>query len=595
MVSDNMGYTDELYKGITSTLTFKLDIPWIKGLWLDGSANYDAGYNFNKTFYIPTYVHQKDNSTGTYTRTLIGTSTSNLSESFDQSSATTFNTKINFKNSFEKHNVEAMLGYEQQQTKYDLLSAYRNNFISSALPELFAGSSIKTDQGNNGISAETARQNFFGRISYDYAGKYMAQAILRYDGSQNFAKGMRYGFFPGFSLGWRLSEESFMKQLAFINNLKIRASYGEMGNDQVSAFQYLSSYSYNTNFGYVVGGSDISGLTLSNIPNPDITWEVAKTTNLGLEGTLWNGLLGVEFDVFKTRRSNILTTRNAIVPDYTGLSLPSENIGVVENKGFELQLSHANNKHAIKYNFSGNFSFARNKVIFSDEQPAAEPYQLATGRPMGATLYYDAIGIFKDQEQINKTPHLTGAQPGDIIFADTNNDKVINSRDQIRINQTNVPEIVYGLTASLKYQNFDLSILLQGQENAKIFSNWTGRLNTDVGNFFQYRTQDYWTIDNVDATMPRVDYGGNNNLVASTKWLYDAGFLRLKNLELGYNLPQNITERFKVQAFRIYVNGFNLFYIYDHLKDWGMDPETNNTTWYYSQQRVFNVGINLTF
>ena len=595
MVTDAAGYNNQNYRGVTSTLSFKLDLPWVRGLWIDGSANYDAGYNFNKTWNTPSYTYNKNSSSGIYTKTTIGSANASLSENFDQSTFMTVNAKINFKRSFKKHNLDAMAGYEQRQTNYDYLSAFRNNFISTELPQLFAGSSVASDQGNSGTASTTARQNYFGRASYDYAGKYLAQAIFRYDGSQNFAKNNRWGFFPGFSLGWRLSEESFMKGITFINNLKIRASYGEMGNDQVSSYQYLMSYGYNSNYSNVIGNNDVSGLTQSGVPNPDITWEVAKTTNIGMEGTLWNGLLGIELDVFKTRRSNILTTRNAVVPDYTGLALPSQNVGIVENKGFELQLSHSNDKHAIKYNITGNFSFARNKVIFADEAPAAEPYQLATGRPIGSALYYNSIGIFRDQAQINNTPHLVGATPGDIIFQDANNDGVINSRDQIRINQTNVPEIVYGFTASIRYKGFDLSALFQGQANAKFYSAWLARLNSDVGNFFTARAEGRWTPANIDATMPRNEYGGNNNRVNCTTWLIDAGFLRLKNLELGYNLPGHITEKLKVQSLRVFVNGFNLFYLYDHLKDWGMDPEANNTTWYYSQQRVLNMGFNLTF
>lgn len=173
-----------------------------------------------------------------------------------------------------------------------------------------------------------------------------------------------------------------MKNLLFLDNLKIRGSYGKMGNDQVGAYQYLTTYSYGSN--YVIGKNDVTGLVQNGVPNPNITWEVAKTTNIGFDSRLWNGLLGIEFDYFKTRRSNILTKRSAIIPDYTGLKLPDENIGIVDNKGFEMIVSHENYSNPLKYRLSANVSFARNKVVFSDEQPAAEPYQYATGRPIGS-------------------------------------------------------------------------------------------------------------------------------------------------------------------------------------------------------------------
>ena len=360
-----------------------------------------------------------------------------------------------------------MLGYEQMEYDDNYLEAYRSDYPSIAIPELFAGSSDKTKQGNDGSSSKTSRQNYFGRASYDYAGKYLAQLIFRYDGSPNFPEDNRWGFFPGVSLGWRLSEEAFMSDVTFLDNLKIRGSYGEMGNDAVNPFQYLTSYAYDDN--YVIGNSDVIGLVQSGVPNPNITWEVAKSTNLGFDATLWEGGLGVEFDMFKTKRSNILTTRNAIVPDYTGLMLPDENIGIVENKGFELQLSHRKSLNNLRYSINGNISYARNKVIFADEAPAAEDYQLATGRPIGAELFYDAIGIYSNQAEVDASAHLPGAVAGDIIYRDVNGDSEINSRDMIRVDQTATPEIVYSIHGSLEYKNFDFSFMFQGQENAQTF------------------------------------------------------------------------------------------------------------------------------
>jgi TonB-linked SusC/RagA family outer membrane protein len=422
----------------------------------------------------------------------------------------------------------------------------------------------------------------------------MAQFTFRRDGSPNFPKTKRYGYFPSASIGWRLSEESFMKSIEYIDNLKIRGSYGKMGNDLVNAFQYLTAYGFGNN--YVIGGNDVIGLVESGVPNPNITWETAETWNFGFDATLWKGLLGVELDIFKTKRSDILTKRNAIIPAYTGLNLPDENIGIVENKGLELILTHENAVSDIRYKLSGNMSFARNKVIFSDEAPAAEPYQLATGRPIGSALYYNAIGIFKDQNEIDATPHLLNARPGDIIYADTNGDKIIDSRDRIRINETNVPEIVYGLTVFVAYKGFDISVLFQGQENSKqFFGSYFPVLNHSLGNFLAWRANDRWSPENTVATMPRGDISNsNNNTLQSTQWLVNAGFLRLKNVEIGYNLPQKICDVLKIQNLRLSVSSQNLFFIYDHMKDMGLDAETNDY-WYYSQQRVLNFGVGLTF
>jgi TonB-linked SusC/RagA family outer membrane protein len=387
-----------------------------------------------------------------------------------------------------------------------------------------------------------------------------------------------------------------MQSASLVNNLKIRGSYGIMGNDLVNSFQYLSTYGYGNN--YVIGGTDVSGLTETNVPNPNITWETAKTWNIGFDATLWDGLLGIEFDYFKTRRSDILTKRSAVIPVYTGLTLPDENIGIVDNKGFEIILTHDRTINDFRYSLSGNVSFARNKVIFSDEQPAAEPYQLATGRPIGSRILYNAIGIFKDQAAVDNYPHMPGTVPGDIIYEDVNKDGEINSRDMIRVNQPNIPEIVYGLNAYFEYKGFDLSLLFQGQENAKqsFGSSWWPIMSYSFGNFLNWRAEDRWSPTNTNGTMPRASYVLLNNSTSynSTHWLISAGFLRLKNVELGYKLPKKICDQLKIQELRLSISAYNLLIIYDHMKGLGFDPETTDFC-YYQQQRTLNFGINLTF
>lgn len=604
-VSDNGGWQNEKYKAMESKLRVKYDVPWVKGLSLTGSANYDSGYSFVKRFAKPTYVYYHDAETNTYTegRSGQGSDLAQLSETFEQGSRMTVNAQINYEKDFGNHHLNVMVGYEQMEQDSSYMSAGRTDFPSTVLPQLFAGSSDKSKQSNDGSASKTSRQNYFGRITYDYSQKYLAQLIFRYDGSPNFPSNKRWGFFPGISLGWRMSEEPFMQNVANLDNLKLRASYGEMGNDAVPPFQYLTSYAYNNN--YVLGNNDVIGLVQSGVANPNITWEVAKSTNFGFEASLWDGGLGVDLDVFKTKRSNILTKRTAVIPDYTGLTLPDENVGIVENKGFELQLSHRKKVSTdIRYSLNGNFSYARNKVIFADEAPAAEDYQLATGRPIGASLFYDAIGIYGSQDEINGSPHLPGAQAGDIIYRDVNKDGEINSRDMIRIDQTPTPEIVYSVIGSVNYKNFDISIMLQGQENAKTYVEGQGVDDTNpyfevmsynLGNFLAWRANDRWSEENTTATQPRGSVENfNNNTLKSTHWLLNAGFLRLKNLEIGYSIPANVCQKIGVKGLRAYLSGHNLMIIYDHMKDLGFDPETSDF-WYYSQQRTFNIGVNLTF
>ncbi len=600
-VSDDGGYQDELYRALESKLHFDVDIPWVSGLSIRGTANYDVGYNHIKTWTLPTYVYYRDEDTGEYYegRSGVRADLAQLAEEFNQRATTTLNFRIDYEKSIGKSNIGAMVGYEQLEYDFNYISAGRSDYPSTVLPQIFAGSSDKTKQTNDGSASKTSRQNYFGRINYDYDQRYLAQFIFRYDGSPNFPKDKRWGFFPGVSLGWRISEESFMENANAIDNLKIRGSYGEMGNDSIPEFQYLTSYEYNPDYNYVIGGNDVIGMVQSGTPNPNITWEVAKMTNIGFELSLWEGSLAMEFDYFKTKRSNILVQRSAIVPDYTGLLLPDENIGEVQNKGFELQLMHRKNLNNLSYTIGGNISYAKNEVIFADEPPAAEEYQLAAGKPIGAGLYYNALGIFSNQEEVDSYPTLPGAQPGDIKYEDVNNDGILNSRDQIRVDRTATPQIVYAINGSINYANFDLTVLFQGQENAVAnfdeTDNYFPVLNVGLGNFLQWRADGRWTPENTNASQPRADgVNSNNNTQPSTHWTVNAGFLRLKNVELGYTFPIELSKKVGMEYLRLYVNGNNLFMIYDHMKDLGFDPETSDY-WFYPQQRTFNFGVNLSF
>lgn len=593
-VSDANGYSDINSTKLQTTLKAQWDLPWVKGLSINGSVSYDPSVSFTKKWRLPTYVYYKDAS-GNYNKGRSGTGADKpeLTDRTDISSLLYMTSRVNYEKKIGRHTLTGMLGYEQQTIKSNYVSAYRSDYASTALAEIFAGSSDKNRQANDGAQTEGARKNYFGRATYDYANKYLAELTMRRDGSPNFRSDKRWGNFPSALVGWRLSEEDFLKRFEFINDLKIRGSYGVMGNDLVDPFQYLQSYSYGNN--YVIGNNDVMGLVQTGVPNPSITWEKAKTWNVGIDAGLWNGKLGITFDYFRTRRSDILTKRSAVVPGYTGLQLPDENIGIVDNRGFELVLSHSNNDHAFKYNFSGNVSFARNKVIFSDEQPAAEPYQRATGRPIGAGLFYNAMGIFKNQADIDAYPHFLNARPGDIRYEDVNNDKVIDSKDQIRVNQTNVPEITYGFNANFNYKSFDISFLLQGQANAKqYFGDYFPVMSYSLGNFLNWRAEGRWTPENSNATMPRASYDlFNNNTANSTQWLLDASFLKLRNVELGYTLPKSLVDKVGMKKLRVSVSGSNLLILYDHMKDLGFDPETSDY-WYYPPQRVLNFGINVT-
>lgn len=258
----------------------------------------------------------------------------------DNSTRITLNARLGYSHTFnDDHKVDAFVAYEQSKYDFSGLGAYRTNFLSTEIPEINAGSDDPEDQSNSGYFTKTARQNVFGRINYGYKDKYLAEVTLRYDGSMNFAPGHRWGLFPGFSAGWVMSEESFWENLKpTINFFKLKGSWGKMGNDDITAFQYLSQYLFTES--NIQFGSPSKGIYLSRTANPLVTWETAHTTNLGFSSQFLNGKFSLDVDYFFSKRSDILITRNASIPLYSGLKLPSENIGKMNNKGIEFIASY---------------------------------------------------------------------------------------------------------------------------------------------------------------------------------------------------------------------------------------------------------------
>ena len=257
--------------------------------------------------------------------------------------------RLKYTRVFNEHSINTFIAFEQSTGRSNWFSGYRTEYYSTVLDQLFAGG--LSNQVADGTASESSRQNYFGRISYGFMEKYLLDFNFRYDCSSNFPKNKRWGFFPGGSIAWRMSKENFFQDnISFIDDFKIRASYGQIGNDAVPAFQWLSTYALGSN-GYTFGATPVTslGLVAGVTPNTNITWEVAEMMNGGIDGTFWNGLLGFTIDIFKQKRSNILAKRDLAIPGNTGLILPNENIGVVQNKGIELQLTHQNTIDIFTY------------------------------------------------------------------------------------------------------------------------------------------------------------------------------------------------------------------------------------------------------
>ena len=596
LVQDITGYDKTKLNTINTTITAKWDLDFItKGLSVEGHVAYDLRNTSNKTWQTPWEGYDYNEVTQEYDKKVYTEwAYPSLSQNAKSWNTLTMNAILNYNRQFGDHNVSAMAGFEQSSEKYEYFSAGRTKYESTAIDQLFAGSADQAYWKNSGSASESARRSYFARVGYDYKSKYMVQFIGRYDGSENFAKDKRWGFFPSVSAGWRISEEGFMDGADWLTNLKIRGSYGEQGNDKINPFQYMTTYDYLTGVYYQqqLGGASVSTIVPGTIANPNVTWEVAKTWNVGIDGSIKGQMLTWEIEYFKTRRSNILCERNATIPIYTGMTnLPEENLGIVENQGFEMQLGHGGRSQGgdFIYNLSGNFMYAKNKVVFMDETPQPEGYEYLylTGHPMGSELYYQCIGINRTEEDLKNYPQMAGSGLGDYIYADIDGNKKIDSKDMLRSDLNTIPQIVFGLTGNFQYKNFDLSVLFQGQALARF--HYTPLQAPLEGNITEEMATQSWTLDRTDAKYGRIN--STNNRKESTMWLRNASFLRLKNVELGYNFSGKALKGAGIKGLRLYVGGYNLFTI-TGLKE--LDPETNNTAT-YPLMRVFNTGVKVTF
>jgi TonB-dependent starch-binding outer membrane protein SusC len=608
MVTNMGGYNNDIRYILESNLKLNINIPWVKGLSVTGNASIDKGFQNGKLWKIPFYLYVWDkitydaNGMPLLSGSKRGVSQPQLSQSNQTSGRTTLNGLVNYETRIaEKHKIKILAGSEVSTGLTENFSASRKYFVSSSIDQLFAGGDLEKD--NTGSASESARMNYFGRVNYDYMSKYLVEFVWRYDGSYIFPADKRWGFFPGFSAGYVLSEESYWKNnIPFVNYFKIRGSWGQTGNDRISDFQYLSTYRFATGMGQLESGLNMGEwitnqssinkvLYAQSIPNPNVTWEVANQTDIGFDAQFFGGKLKLEGDYFHNLRSNILTQRNASVPNSTGLTLPPENIGEVLNRGFEFVISYGNKAGDFGYNVSWNGGYAKNIIQFWDETPNIPEYQKTTGYPMNSALYYQAIGIFRDQAQVDATPaKWVGARPGDIIFKDVNEDGKITGLDQVRDYRSNIPTFTSGLNIDLTYKNFYATVLFQGAWGKMRYHYVEGGVS---GNYFMEDAEGRWTVDNIDAEKPRAfsytgEYWRSQN---NTYWLRSADYIRLKNIEIGYNLPKSLNSKLHIDGFRVYVGGLNVITWCPTLPSW--DPES--TAQDYPLSKVINIGAALTF
>ncbi|WP_207534445.1 SusC/RagA family TonB-linked outer membrane protein [Desertivirga arenae] len=523
--------------------------------------------------------NQTDLSKGVYEEMSTGDQQLEFDLAANGSRKSTFEGYLNYDRTFGgKHSVLGMLRYNQSQD--------------------FRG----TSRDDGGVAALAYKQmGIVGRINYTYDRRYVAEFDAGYNGSENFRTGRRMGFFPAGSLAWVASNEGFLKNSRTLSLLKFRGSFGTVGVDNSSnRFPYISTWTTGGNSGYRFGvdadGNGYSSAQERIVGNQFLTWERARKTNVGIDLGFFKGSLTLTGDVFQEHRTKILTDARTI-PDVLGIeTLPKVNAGVVDNKGFELELGWRKMIRQHQLFMRANYSYAKNEIKYAAEPEYAYPYQALKGTQIYEAQGLIALGLFKDQADIDNSPSQAGygrIQPGDIKYLDRNQDGIINSQDGGYIGETLRPKSMMGLTLGYGYKWFDVNVLFQGALGGYNWltgtSAWAFSRNSAI--LADYK-DNHWTPGNLDATYPRISSADNvNNNQNSTFWLRSSDYLRLKNVEIGYTLPKSVLRRLSLKNVRVFATGVNL-YTWDKFKIY--DPEIPDGFGSYPQQKVVNLGFNVT-
>lgn len=592
---------------INSKLNIK--IPGVEGLTFIATASFDKGLNYNKYFSKRYYLYSWDgvttdeNNEPVLTSDLYGQS--QLAQRTEISKQYLMNAYFQYQKKIaEVHQLNLIAGIEAIENNYNWFSAQRLNFTQNYPEELNFGDA--NQQYASGSNPGTNRwQNYFGRVNYAYSDKYIAEFVWRYQGSSKFAPETRWGFFPGISLAYRMSEENFWKNSQInnlISNFKIRTSYGKTGNDLIPPYQFFSLYSKSI-FSFVTGDGVYNPIYYESLAgNAKAQWEEANQFNVGFDLTLLDSKLNITSDYFNNLRTKILISQTASVPEMTGTSgiLPKINLGKVKNQGVDFEISWHDKIGEVFYSIGLNGLYAKNKVLFFDEAEGSLPWQKQTGYPMESGLYYIATGIFNTQEEIDAYPHMANARPGDVIFEDVSGDGKIDGNDMKRVYKNVVPTLTGGLNILLKYKGFDLTVLFQGQSGAVRYTQYTGSAGGQ--NYFKTFYTERWTEQNTGADWPRTFNRNDEYWVSSsnpnTFWLRKTDFIRLKNAELGYTIPNQWSNKIGLNDIRITIGGMNLLTFAPDMIDFDPELEAKNDGFAgqgYPLQRVINTGITVNF
>jgi len=521
-----------------------------------------------------------------------------LTEGFQKTFTNNAVATATYQTEISNHSFLKILGGgEFVEEEFNFFNAFRDNFTLERLEVLNAGA--QANQQNSGSATKFTLLSGFGRLNYEFQNKYLVEANVRYDGSSRFAEDVRWGVFPSFSAGWRISEEPFMESVDFIDQLKIRGSWGILGNQEVGGnFPFAAVVNFGQDF--VFGGNTVGGAAQTELANEGLTWEETTTTDIGLDAALLDNRLTLTADWFKKTTDDILL--QLPVPLVVGLDAPFQNAGVVENTGWETRVGYNDDidvfGEEISYNFSFNISDVTNEVT---DLAGAGPFIsgnsiIKTGEPINSIYGWESDGLFDSQEEIdNHASQFGSVARGDIKYVDQNDDGVINEEDRVIVGNP-FPDFNYGFEIGLEYKGFNVSAFLQGVGSRDVFlSGDAAWAFSNAGKIQNWQAESFWTPDNPDDDFPRLTATtSHNNFRTTDYWVYDAGYLRLRNLRVGYTLPATWTNKVNVRNLRIFFLGQNLWTGLDDMPP-GMDPNVPNSTpgSFFPQQTLYSIGVSI--
>lgn len=599
-------------KKIESNVKLEYKFPFLKGLKASLNAAYDNVYQINKHVFLPYQLSVYNQNTRMWSVEYgrhLPSAKARVQQAFYEQYDYTIQPALEYSNKFGKHAVSGLFLYEYTQTKYNSMSAARESYPIEDIMDLQFGEEVMDDLVTGGHNLNK-RAGYVGRLNYAYDEKYLAEVTLRYDGTPYLPKDTRWGLFPGVSVGWRISEEPFFKDnIPNVENLKIRGSVGRLGSEAGLGHQYsyFSTVSMGQTPVVMIGDELERYLGISAPPNRGLKWQVNDTYNIGVETSMWKGLLGVELDVFYMLTSRTLESQSTYPPS-AGVYYPRMiNYGKHENRGFELVLSHRNQIGDFNYSVRGNVSWARNKVLKIAEDANLPSSKRALGRPKGQYFGFLSDGLFQSEEEIASSALYGPTKVGDIKLVDVNGDgRITMDQDMVPIGRSNIPEMMYGLSIDASYKQFDFNVFFQG---AAMFDMYLAGMYSDRGfvddtfytrpfyvdgNSPYFLIEGSWTPENTNAKYPRLGVEARSNGGKySDWWLVDGTYLRLKSAQIGYTIPKNITRKANIEKVRLTVTGNNLFTLTEFKY---LDPEMPGVNQgYYPQQRQFEFGINVTF